>query len=85
MKVLPDIPDKKAASLMDVLESISYVKAELVTEENTPFSPALPGSPMTNEAFVKWIKNVETMPRISLNKAEMKWKKERNTIEELFS
>lgn len=28
MKVLLDIPDNKASSLMDVLRSISYVKAK---------------------------------------------------------
>lgn len=33
MKVLLDIPDSKASSLMDVLNSISYVKAKPLTEE----------------------------------------------------
>lgn len=33
MKVLLDIPDNKAASLMDVLENISYVKAKPITEK----------------------------------------------------
>jgi len=32
MKVLLDIPDNKAASLMDVLRSISYIKAKPITE-----------------------------------------------------
>ncbi len=32
MKVLLDIPDSKAASLMDVLNSISYVKAKPLTD-----------------------------------------------------
>jgi hypothetical protein len=32
MKVLLDIPDDKASSLMDVLKSISYVKAKPLTE-----------------------------------------------------
>ncbi|OYU95380.1 MAG: hypothetical protein CFE21_09525 [Bacteroidetes bacterium B1(2017)] len=33
MKVLLDIPDNKAASLMDVLRSISYVRAKTITDE----------------------------------------------------
>ncbi|MFY8189493.1 MAG: hypothetical protein ACOVK9_00900 [Bacteroidia bacterium] len=33
MKVLLDIPDNKASSLMDVLSSISYVKAKPLTDE----------------------------------------------------
>lgn len=33
MKVLLDIPDNKASSLMDVLKSISYVKAKTLTDE----------------------------------------------------
>jgi hypothetical protein len=33
MKILLDIPDNKAASLMDVLNSISYVKAKTLTDE----------------------------------------------------
>jgi hypothetical protein len=33
MKVLLDIPDNKADSLMDVLRSISYVKAKTITDE----------------------------------------------------
>ena len=32
MKILLDIPDNKAASLMDVLRSISYVKAKRLTD-----------------------------------------------------
>lgn len=32
MKVLLDIPDNKAASLMEVLSSISYVKAKPLTD-----------------------------------------------------
>jgi hypothetical protein len=32
MKVLLDIPDHKASSLMDVLKSISYVKAKPLTD-----------------------------------------------------
>ncbi|HYG15932.1 MAG TPA: hypothetical protein VEC12_09285 [Bacteroidia bacterium] len=33
MKILLDVPDNKATSLMDVLKSISYVKAKSITEE----------------------------------------------------
>ncbi len=32
MKVLLDIPDNKAASFMDVIKSISYVKAKPLTD-----------------------------------------------------
>lgn len=32
MKILLDIPDHKASSLMDVLNSISYVKAKPLTD-----------------------------------------------------
>jgi hypothetical protein len=32
MKILLDIPDNKASSLMDVLRSISYVKAKILTD-----------------------------------------------------
>jgi hypothetical protein len=33
MKILLDIPENKAASLMDVLRSISYVKAKPLTDQ----------------------------------------------------
>ena len=32
MKILSDIPDNKASSLVDVLKSISYVKARPLTD-----------------------------------------------------
>jgi hypothetical protein len=32
MKILLDIPDNKATSLMDVLKSITYVKARQITD-----------------------------------------------------
>ena len=32
MKILLDIPDNKASSLMDVLKSISYIKVKTLTE-----------------------------------------------------
>lgn len=34
MKILLDIPDNKASSLMAVLKSISYVKAKTLTDAN---------------------------------------------------
>jgi hypothetical protein len=37
MKILLDIPDNKAASLMDVLRSISYVKAETISPKKAQF------------------------------------------------
>lgn len=33
MKILLDIPDNKATSLMEVLKSISYVKVKTLTDE----------------------------------------------------
>lgn len=33
MKVLLEIPDRKAASLLEVLKSISYVKTKLISNE----------------------------------------------------
>ena len=33
MKILLEIPDNKSASLMDVLKSITYVKAKPLTDE----------------------------------------------------
>jgi hypothetical protein len=33
MKILLDIPDKKASSFMEVLRSISFVRAKTLTEE----------------------------------------------------
>lgn len=33
MKIILEIPDNKAASLMDVLSSISYVKAKPLSDE----------------------------------------------------
>lgn len=33
MKILLDIPDNKASSLLDVLKSISYIKAKTLTDE----------------------------------------------------
>jgi hypothetical protein len=35
MKILLDILDNKAASLMDVLKSIPYVKAKRITDEKS--------------------------------------------------
>ncbi|MEI6575265.1 MAG: hypothetical protein WCO63_03710 [Bacteroidota bacterium] len=35
MEVLLEIPDNKAASLMEVLNSISYVKAKPLTDAKT--------------------------------------------------
>jgi hypothetical protein len=37
MKILLDIPDKKAASLLEVLKSISYVKAKPLTDSKALF------------------------------------------------
>ena len=37
MKVLLDIPDNKAKSLMEVLRSISFVKAKPLTESKAQF------------------------------------------------
>jgi hypothetical protein len=33
MKILIDVPDSKASSLLEVLQSISFVKTKLLTDE----------------------------------------------------
>jgi len=43
MKVLLDIPDQKAATLLDVLQHISYVKALPLTEEADDFDAPVEG------------------------------------------
>ena len=41
MKILLDIPDNKTSSLLDVLKSISYVKARPLTEAKALFMEEL--------------------------------------------
>ena len=44
MKILLEIPDNKAFSLMEVLKSISYVKAETISPEKAKFLKELKSS-----------------------------------------
>jgi hypothetical protein len=52
MKVLLDIPDKKAPSLMEVLQSISYVRVETISPEKALFLKEFKES-VTNLNLVK--------------------------------
>ena len=44
MKVILDIPDNKAASLMDVLKSISFLKIETISPAKATFLKELKSS-----------------------------------------
>lgn len=44
MKVILDVPDNKAASLMDVLKSISFIKIETISPAKATFLKELKSS-----------------------------------------
>jgi hypothetical protein len=46
-------------------------------------SPALQGSPLSNQEFVNWVKAAEETPAISLHEAKTKWANKRKQLQRL--
>jgi hypothetical protein len=68
------------------MEVIAFIKKEgmqpVRSSEN--LSPSLQGNPMTNEEFLNWIENAETMETVSLKDAKNQWAKKRNHLQKLM-
>jgi len=52
----------------------------LQTETTELLSPALNGSPLTNQEFINWIEQAETTPTISLQEAKSRWANQREQL-----
>jgi hypothetical protein len=77
------VPEDYVGEEMDV---IAFIRKEGLQQSGhaQPLSPALPGDPLTNQEFVNWIKQAETMPTISLQEAKSKWTNKRMQLQQLI-
>ena len=66
------------------MEVIAFTRREGQTVSAELLSPALQGSPLTNQEFVNWINQAEMMPTISLDDAKSKWTKKRQELQQLI-
>jgi hypothetical protein len=68
------------------MEVIAFTRKEGARQptQTKQLSPALQGDPLTNEEFVNWIKQAETMPTISLDEAKSRWTNKRMQLQQLI-
>ena len=77
------VPEDYVGEEMDI---IAFVRKEGLQQSGHSklLSPALPGDPLTNQDFINWIKQAETMPTISLQEAKTKWTNKRMQLQQLI-
>lgn len=82
VKVSFNVPDNYIGAEMEV---IAFVKDEALEQTDDTFmSPALPGSPMNNKAFLKWIEQAESVPTYSLQEAKQAWEIKKKQLQNLI-
>jgi len=47
-------------------------------------SYSLPGEPISNEDFRKWVEYAENSPTVSLNEAKQRWAEQKKTLQKLI-
>jgi hypothetical protein len=68
------------------VEVIAFIKKDGLSqpEAGKLRSPALPGAAMSNQQFIDWITQSETMPTVSLDDAKRKWTNKRLQLRQLI-
>jgi hypothetical protein len=71
------VTNQNALETLHILEEKHFIK---IVDDSALHSPALPGNPLSLEAFKNWITNAEDAPAISLNDAKKEWESKRKKL-----
>ena len=69
LKALQDLEQKHLIRILNEPDLSSY---------------SLPGEPISNEDFRKWVEYSENSPTVSLNEAKHRWAEQKNTLQKLI-
>ena len=69
---------------LKALEELESQQIIRIVNEPDANSYALPGNPVSDEDFRKWIEQAENSPSISLTEAKRQWAKQKKKLENLI-
>jgi hypothetical protein len=69
LKALKDLEQKHLIRILNEPDLSSY---------------SLPGDPISNEDFRKWVEYAENSPTVSLNEANLRWSEQRKKLQKLI-
>ncbi len=69
---------------LKALEELESQQVIRIVNEPDANSYALPGNPVTDEDFRKWIDQAENSPSISLTEAKQQWAEQKKKLENLI-
>jgi len=69
---------------LEALQELERQHLIRIVNEPDPNSYSLPGSPVTDEDFKKWIVRAENSPLISLTEAKQQWAEQKKKLKKLI-
>lgn len=69
---------------MSALKDLEHKHLIRILKEPDLNSYSLPGEPISNEDFRKWVEYAENSPTVSLNEAKLRWKEQRKKLQKLI-
>jgi hypothetical protein len=76
-----EITNNNALKLLQSLEDLQLIK---ILKEPGINSYALPGGPISEEDFIKWVEYAENLPTISLLEAKQRWATQKGKLQKLI-
>jgi hypothetical protein len=69
---------------MSALKDLEQKNLIRILNEPDLSAYSLPGDPISNEDFRKWVEYAENSPTISLNEAKQQWAEQKKTLRKLI-
>jgi len=69
---------------MSALKDLEHKHLIRILNEPDLSSYSLPGDPISNEDFRKWVEYAENSPTVSLNEAKQRWAGQKKTLQKLI-
>jgi hypothetical protein len=69
---------------MSALKELEHKHLIRILKEPDLNSYSLPGDPISNEDFRKWVEYAENSPTVSLNEVKLRWAEQRKKLQKLI-
>jgi hypothetical protein len=69
---------------LEALQDLEHKHLIRILRESDLNSYSLPGDPISDKDFIKWIRSAENSPTVSITEAKQRWSEQRKKLQKLI-